>query len=206
MKGQNLRLTNLLRSRMALILNTELFAASVSFRSSLPLFNSPAAVVKLSTNRISYTTTTVFSSLKEGADHHHTNGRNEEEKSNSELPESNNRKLSSQSSWEAKDEEGNDYLYMLGKESDNMNIAVGARAGIIDDLFTGNFLGKDCNFSDYPQIFFLFYFIFNVFHPKTLGHFDLISADIVFDYRQKATRSFEYLQGDYYIAPHFMVH
>lgn len=31
-------------------------------------------------------------------------------------------------------------------------------------------------------------------------------ADIVFDYRQKVTRSFEYLQGDYYIAPVFMVH
>jgi hypothetical protein len=26
----------------------------------------------------------------------------------------------------------------------------------------------------------------------------------VFDYRQKVTRSFEYLQGDYYIAPLFM--
>lgn len=31
------------------------------------------------------------------------------------------------------------------------------------------------------------------------------AADIVFDYRQKVTRSFEYLQGDYYIAPVFMV-
>lgn len=53
-----------------------------------------------------------------------------------------------------------------------MNIAVGARAGVIDPLFAGNFLGKD--------------------------------SDIVFDYRQKVTRSFEYLQGDYYIAPVFM--
>nr|XP_009381906.2 PREDICTED: ribulose bisphosphate carboxylase/oxygenase activase, chloroplastic [Musa acuminata subsp. malaccensis] len=53
-----------------------------------------------------------------------------------------------------------------------MNIAVGARQGVIDDLFVGNFLGKD--------------------------------SDIVFDYRQKATRSFEYLQGDYYIAPAFL--
>jgi hypothetical protein len=25
-----------------------------------------------------------------------------------------------------------------------MNIAVGARSGIVDDLFVGNFLGKDC--------------------------------------------------------------
>lgn len=82
------------------------------------------------------------------------------------------RKLSEQSSWEAKDSEGRDYLYRLGKEADNMNIAVGARAGVVDDLFAGNFLGRD--------------------------------SDIVFDYRQKATRSFEYLQGDYYIAPLFM--
>lgn len=82
------------------------------------------------------------------------------------------KKLSEQSDWEAKDAEGNDYLYRLGKESENMNIAVGARAGVIDDLFVGDFLGKD--------------------------------SDIVFDYRQKVTRSFEYLQGDYYIAPLFM--
>ncbi|KAJ4958401.1 hypothetical protein NE237_025512 [Protea cynaroides] len=82
------------------------------------------------------------------------------------------KRLSEQSSWEAKDSEGRDYLYRLGKEGDNMNIAVGAKAGIIDDLFVGDFLGRD--------------------------------SDIVFDYRQKATRSFEYLQGDYYIAPIFM--
>ncbi|ESQ27880.1 hypothetical protein EUTSA_v10018573mg [Eutrema salsugineum] len=83
------------------------------------------------------------------------------------------RKLSEQSSWEVKDSEGKDYLYRLGAESDNVNIAVGARAGMIDDVFIGDFLGKD--------------------------------SDIVFDYRQKATRSFEHLQGDYYIAPTFMV-
>ncbi|KAJ1405862.1 P-loop containing nucleoside triphosphate hydrolase [Sesbania bispinosa] len=83
------------------------------------------------------------------------------------------KRLSNQSSWEAKDAEGRDYLYRLGKEADNMNIAVGQRSGVIDDLFAGNFLGKD--------------------------------SDIVFDYRQKVTRSFEYLQGDYYIAPLFMV-
>lgn len=82
------------------------------------------------------------------------------------------RRLSEQSSWEAKDSEGRDYLYRLGKEADNMNIAVGARAGVIDDLFAGKFLGRD--------------------------------SDIVFDYRQKVTRSFEYLRGDYYIAPLFM--
>lgn len=61
------------------------------------------------------------------------------------------KKLSQQSSWEAKDSEGKDYLYRLGKEADNMNIAVGARAGVIDDLFAGNFLGRDGNF-----IYFLF--------------------------------------------------
>ncbi|KAA0058685.1 hypothetical protein IC582_002377 [Cucumis melo] len=82
------------------------------------------------------------------------------------------KRLSEQSTWEAKDSEGKDYLYRLGNEADNMNIAVGARAGVIDDLFAGNFLGKD--------------------------------SDIVFDYRQKVTRSFEHLQGDYYIAPTFM--
>ncbi|GAU40242.1 hypothetical protein TSUD_219520 [Trifolium subterraneum] len=63
------------------------------------------------------------------------------------------KKLSKQSSWEAKDVDGRDYLYRLGKEADYMNIAV---------------------------------------------------ADIMFDYRHKVTRSFEYLQGDYYIAPLFM--
>jgi len=54
------------------------------------------------------------------------------------------KRLSEQSSWEAKDAEGRDYLYRLGKEADNMNIAVGQRAGVIDSLFAGNFLGKDC--------------------------------------------------------------
>ncbi|KAK1290064.1 hypothetical protein QJS10_CPB18g00157 [Acorus calamus] len=82
------------------------------------------------------------------------------------------KQISKQSSYEAKDSEGRDYLYALGQESQNMNISVGARSGVIDDLFVGKFLGQD--------------------------------SDIVFDYRQKATRSFEYLQGDYYIAPLFM--
>lgn len=61
--------------------------------------------------------------------------------------ESGRRRLSKQSSWEAKDLEGDDYLYILGKEAENMNIAVGARAGVVDDLFVGNFLGKDCKCS-----------------------------------------------------------
>ncbi|KAK9281831.1 hypothetical protein L1049_004737 [Liquidambar formosana] len=98
--------------------------------------------------------------------------KSDDDRDENEEPKRSNR-LSEQSSWEAKDSEGGDYLYRLGKEADNMNIAVGARAGVIDDLFAGNFLGKD--------------------------------SDIVFDYRQKVTRSFEYLQGDYYIAPVFMV-
>lgn len=59
------------------------------------------------------------------------------------------KRLSEQSSWEAKDSEGKDYLYRLGKEADNMNIAVGARAGVIDDLFTGQFLGRDCMYTPY---------------------------------------------------------
>ncbi|KAK6123802.1 hypothetical protein DH2020_042456 [Rehmannia glutinosa] len=104
---------------------------------------------------------TICCSQSEGNENPNSNAASKQEK-----------KLSEQSSWESKDSEGKDYLYRLGAEADNMNIAVGARAGVIDDLFTGNFLGKD--------------------------------SDIVFDYRQKATRSFEYLQGDYYIAPAFM--
>lgn len=54
-----------------------------------------------------------------------------------------NGKLGKQSSWDSTDSDGNDYLYRLGKEADNLNITVGARAGMIDDLFVGNFLGKD---------------------------------------------------------------
>jgi hypothetical protein len=51
--------------------------------------------------------------------------------------------LSQQSSWDAKDAEGNDYLYRLGKEADNLNITVGAKMGMIDPLFAGNFLGQE---------------------------------------------------------------
>lgn len=54
------------------------------------------------------------------------------------------KRISEQSSWESKDSEGKDYLYRLGQEADNMNISVGARQGVVDDLFVGNFLGKDC--------------------------------------------------------------
>lgn len=73
-----------------------------------------------------------------------SNHQNEDSKINDPNLPKKDKKLSAQSSWEAKDSEGEDYLYRLGKESDNMNIAVGARAGVIDDLFTGTFLGRDC--------------------------------------------------------------
>lgn len=73
-----------------------------------------------------------------------TSGDSNGEGTSAESVEKAKKKLSEQSSWEAKDAEGNDYLYRLGKESENMNIAVGARAGVIDDLFVGDFLGKDC--------------------------------------------------------------
>lgn len=66
------------------------------------------------------------------------------------------KRISKQSSWEAKDSEGKDYLYRLGKEADNLSVTVGARHGVIDDLFVGNFLGKDCMFV--LVFFFVFFF------------------------------------------------
>lgn len=68
------------------------------------------------------------------------------------------KRLSEQSSWESKDSEGKDYLYRLGQEADNMNVSVGARQGVIDDLFVGNFLGKDCA-SVFPMIAILLPFL-----------------------------------------------
>ncbi|KAG4146242.1 hypothetical protein ERO13_D05G145300v2 [Gossypium hirsutum] len=136
-----------------------LFRLPYSFPSTLPSFF-PKILLPVPSFSISCSSKSTPNQLK-----------NNDDNSNSDNPKKPKR-LSEQSSWEAKDSEGRDYLYRLGKEADNMNIAVGARAGVIDDLFTGNFLGKD--------------------------------SDIVFDYRQKATRSFEYLQGDYYIAPVFL--
>lgn len=50
------------------------------------------------------------------------------------------------SSWNAKDADSildNDYLYELGRQSTNTNTNVGARAGMIDPKFVGNFLGAD---------------------------------------------------------------
>lgn len=63
------------------------------------------------------------------------------------------KRISEQSSWETKDLEGRDYLYRLGQEADNMNITVGARKGIVDDLFVGNFLGRDGMFAFYYSLF-----------------------------------------------------
>lgn len=104
-------------------------------------FQIPTSFIKsqfLSNPRYSPTKTSnsvrICCTQSEGIENTKSNATSEEQK-----------KLSQQSSWEAQDSEGKDYLYRLGAEADNMNIAVGARAGIIDDLFTGNFLGKDCN-------------------------------------------------------------
>jgi hypothetical protein len=48
-----------------------------------------------------------------------------------------------QSSWDAKDVTGRTYIENLGKESANMNIVVGAKEGMIDSVFVGDFLGKE---------------------------------------------------------------
>lgn len=56
-----------------------------------------------------------------------------------------NKDKKSQSSWTSKDVLGNDYLYRLGKESDNLRITVGAKKGNVDSLFTGDFLGQDAD-------------------------------------------------------------
>uniref|UniRef100_A0A5B7B4P2 Uncharacterized protein n=1 Tax=Davidia involucrata TaxID=16924 RepID=A0A5B7B4P2_DAVIN len=152
--------------------NTDLISTTLSFRSSSSsssssLFKSPNfnKFSLLSFKKIPNSSSFFVRSLT-------TPSGNEDNDDDDKEWKKSEKRLSEQSSWEAKDSEGNDYLYRLGKEADNMNIAVGARVGVIDDLFAGKFLGRD--------------------------------SDIVFDYRQKVTRSFEYLQGDYYIAPVFM--
>lgn len=85
------------------------------------------------------------------------------------------RRLSEQSSWEAKDSQGRDYLYRLGAEADNTNIAVGARAGVVDDLFVGNFLGRDCNF------------LFRIETPWPIGWVEFITIGNL-DYREVCHR------------------
>ncbi|KAG5618764.1 hypothetical protein H5410_018588 [Solanum commersonii] len=140
---------------MALLFNTNLLKAPLTFH-SIPL--SPSKQFP------NYSSISVRCSS--------TNQQSDEIRDSDQDEPKKKKRLSEQSSWETKDSDGKDYLYRLGAEADNMNIAVGARAGVIDSLFAGNFLGKD--------------------------------SDIVFDYRQKVTRSFQYLQGDYYIAPVFL--
>lgn len=108
-----------------------LFRVPSSFPSTLPSVF-PKKLLSVSSFPISCSSKSSPNQLKNGDD----------DNSNTDNP----KRLSEQSSWEAKDSDGNDYLYRLGKEADNMNIAVGARAGVIDDLFAGNFLGKDCKF------------------------------------------------------------
>ncbi|GMH16086.1 hypothetical protein Nepgr_017927 [Nepenthes gracilis] len=131
--------------------------------------NRPSSISTLyKSPRINRRIFTVFQKLNAGIEDESSDG----DRYGAANPSKKKKRLSEQSSWESKDSKGNDYLYRLGAEADNLNIAVGAKAGVIDDLFAGNFLGRD--------------------------------SDIVFDYRQKVTRSFEYLQGDYYIAPLFM--
>ncbi|KAK4350153.1 hypothetical protein RND71_029466 [Anisodus tanguticus] len=102
---------------MALLFNTNFLKAPLNFHSSVKQYpNYSSLCVRCSTNQ----------------------------QSESQDAPIKKKRLSEQSSWEAKDDDGNDYLYRLGAEADNMNIAVGARAGVIDSLFAGNFLGKDC--------------------------------------------------------------
>eukprot|EP00854_Cymbomonas_tetramitiformis_P022702 gene22702-27402_t len=50
------------------------------------------------------------------------------------------------SSWDAQEAggvEGEDYLYELGRQSVDLKTAVGGRAGNVDSLFVGGFLGRD---------------------------------------------------------------
>ncbi|XP_021729563.1 ribulose bisphosphate carboxylase/oxygenase activase, chloroplastic-like [Chenopodium quinoa] len=158
---------------MALLINT-MNTTPLSNLKSLSFLNSfphklSQSIRKSFPIRVSPINFTIFQQLNKGDEITADNNSNQSEDSSITQQK---KRLSEQSSWETKDSRGNDYLYRLGAEADNMNIAVGAKSGVIDDLFAGNFLGRD--------------------------------ADIVFDYRQKVTRSFEYLQGDYYIAPLFL--
>lgn len=143
--------TVLLSSVMALLINTinttttttsSLFnLQSLSFLSSFPpkLSQSTRKPVRF---RVSFKKFTIFQELNNGNEIEDNNSNKSSESPS--IPQRKKR-LSEQSSWEAKDAKGNDYLYRLGAEADNINITVGARSGVIDDLFAGNFLGKDCN-------------------------------------------------------------
>ena len=88
-----------------------------------------------------------------------------------------------QSSWTAReasqDAKGVDYLVELGKQSANMNTEVGARNGMVDDVFAGT---ANANFN--------------------LGaDSDIASGEL--RYRDQA-RSFGNIVGDYHVPPQFM--
>lgn len=48
------------------------------------------------------------------------------------------------SSWDAKDSTGRTYIENLGKASENVNVVVGAKAGMVDSVFVGDVLGQEC--------------------------------------------------------------
>lgn len=73
---------------------------------------------------------------------------------------------------------GQDVLYQLGKQSSSMNIDMGAKKGIIDDLFLSK---GDGSFS--------------------MGVQSDIASGIL---RSEELRSFAHLVGDYYVPPRFM--
>lgn len=98
-------------------------------------------------------------------------------------------KLSEQSSWEAKDSEGKDYLFRLGAEADNMNITVGARAGVIDDLFTGNFLGKDCNDYIFASVDYLYSLVLDGVFRRFWLTWIMKMVDTHFDSSHKSRRN-----------------
>lgn len=161
-KSQNMTLCNPFLLKTSILPHSHFFThqfSTFSNKPQIPIFSLSCSATP--------------SSSSSSVPDHKTNGSDDNANNGGAGGEPKKKRLSDQSSWEAEDSEGEDYLYRLGKEADNMNIAVGARAGAVDDLFVGKFLGRD--------------------------------SDIVFDYRQKVTRSFQYLQGDYYIAPLFMV-
>ena len=88
-----------------------------------------------------------------------------------------------QSSWTAReasqDARGVDYLVELGKQSANMNTEVGARNGMIDDVFAGTANAK-----------------FNLGADS-----DIASGEL--RYRDQA-RTFANIVGDYHVPPQFM--
>uniref|UniRef100_A0A803M2F5 Ribulose bisphosphate carboxylase/oxygenase activase, chloroplastic n=1 Tax=Chenopodium quinoa TaxID=63459 RepID=A0A803M2F5_CHEQI len=129
---------------MALLINT-MNTTPLSNLKSLSFLNSfphklSQSIRKSFPIRVSPINFTIFQQLNKGDEITADNNSNQSEDSSITQQK---KRLSEQSSWETKDSRGNDYLYRLGAEADNMNIAVGAKSGVIDDLFAGNFLGRD---------------------------------------------------------------